>query len=78
MSTGNSSGESGRCDAKCYDAKGGVCHCCCGGRNHGAGFDTAVDNTREYAADMIRSWRDQHPEDQFHLESIIKQYSLNL
>ena len=42
-----SGGESGRCDAKCYDAKHPDCDCLCGGRNHGAGLKRAMDNTRE-------------------------------
>lgn len=36
-----------RCDARCYNAHGGECDCICGGRNHGAGVDKALDNVRE-------------------------------
>ena len=32
-----------RCDARCYDAKGPDCRCCCGGRFHGQGFARALD-----------------------------------
>ncbi|MBC8507818.1 MAG: hypothetical protein H8D34_23365, partial [Chloroflexi bacterium] len=45
----SSSGAQGRCDAKCYDATEPECDCICGGRNHGAGKDKAIENTREVA-----------------------------
>lgn len=38
----------GRCDAKCYNAKGPTCKCVCGGVNHGVGIDEAIQNTHEY------------------------------
>jgi hypothetical protein len=50
-----SSGCVGRCDAKCYDAHKPGCGCICGGRNHGAGLERAVDNTRKLA----ESWQEQ-------------------
>jgi hypothetical protein len=31
-----------------------VCHCICGGRNHGKGLERAVENTRELARDAVR------------------------
>jgi hypothetical protein len=46
LTVGNSEG-SRRCDAKCYDAKGSICRCVCGGRNHGKGLDEALSNCRE-------------------------------
>lgn len=45
----------GRCDAKCYNARHPDCHCICGGKNHGAGLDQAIDNTRELAADQVKA-----------------------
>ena len=39
-----------RCDAKCYNAAHADCDCCCGGMNHGAGLQVALDNT----ADLVR------------------------
>ena len=39
ISFSSSSGQQGRCDAKCYDAKESECDCICGGRNHGAGSE---------------------------------------
>lgn len=71
MSTGNSSGETGRCDAKCYGASGGVCHCCCGGRNHGVGLNQAIENTDKMSVDMIREWKLQHPDEHFIVENIL-------
>jgi hypothetical protein len=71
MSTGNSSGESGRCDAKCYDAKGGACHCCCGGKNHGVGVKQAVENVTEYCKEMIMEWKKIHPQDYFIIENLL-------
>lgn len=38
-----------RCDAKCYNAKGPKCTCLCGGVNHGAGKNNAIDNTHRYS-----------------------------
>ena len=40
-----SDGLVGRCDAKCYEATQPACECICGGRNHGAGIQTAIDHT---------------------------------
>jgi hypothetical protein len=51
----NSEGCVGRCDARCYDAAEDECDCICGGRNHGAGKQQAIDNTRELA----ESWLEQ-------------------
>lgn len=44
-----SSGRIRTCNSRCYNAKGAVCVCCCGGKNHGVGFDKAIENTRETA-----------------------------
>lgn len=71
MSTGNSSGETGRCDAKCYDAKNSKCTCCCGGRNHGVGIKQAADNITEYCKVMINEWKEKHPEDHFIIENCL-------
>lgn len=50
ITIGNS--ESSRhCDARCYDAKGPKCDCCCGGKNHGKGLQAAIENTRTMIAD---------------------------
>ncbi len=51
----NSEGCVGRCDARCYDAAEPECDCICGGRNHGAGQERALDNTRALA----ESWLEQ-------------------
>lgn len=52
-----SDGCEGRCDAKCYDAEWDECTCICGGRNHGAGKQQALDNTRELAESWIEQAR---------------------
>lgn len=51
----SSDGSEGRCDARCYDAKHETCNCVCGGRNHGAGKEQAMENTREMATQWIES-----------------------
>jgi hypothetical protein len=53
----NSEGCVGRCDARCYDADEPECECICGGRNHGAGKQLALDNTRELAESWIEHAR---------------------
>jgi hypothetical protein len=55
MAVYNSDGCQGRCDAKCYDAHEPDCDCICGGRNHGAGEQQAIGNTR----DLAESWLEQ-------------------
>lgn len=57
----NSDGCVGRCDAKCYNATDAKCDCICGGRNHGAGKQQAMDNTRQMAESMIAEWNQAHP-----------------
>jgi len=46
-------GPTQRCDARCYNAKTGHCACICGGRNHGAGMQKALDNTRQMFAPVV-------------------------
>lgn len=65
MSTGNSSGETGRCDAKCYNATTPHCTCCCGGRNHGVGLQKARENIQDYVDDMMKEWEKDHPGEHF-------------
>jgi predicted RNase H-like HicB family nuclease len=48
----------GRCDARCYGAKHPDCNCICGGKNHGAGLQQAMDNTRE----MVEGWIEDYAE----------------
>lgn len=52
----NSDGCVGRCDAKCYEATHPHCNCVCGGKNHGAGLDTATANTREMADTWVKNY----------------------
>jgi len=51
----NSEGCVGRCDAKCYNAARPGCTCICGGKNHGVGLRTALDNAREH----FRRWLEE-------------------
>ena len=53
----SSGGDQGRCDAKCYDAHEEPCDCICGGRNHGAGREQAIENMRELAESWIEQAR---------------------
>jgi hypothetical protein len=53
----NSEGCVSRCDARCYDADEPDCECICGGRNHGAGQQQALDNTRELAESWLERAR---------------------
>jgi len=55
MTFKSASGQSERCDARCYDAKNEACVCCCGGRNHGAGFTKAFKNTIEHFDLMVEA-----------------------
>ena len=57
----NSEGCQGRCDARCYDAAEPECDCICGGRNHGAGKEQALDNTRELAESWLEQGRANGP-----------------
>lgn len=46
----------GRCDAKCYNAKGPKCTCCCGGVNHGKGWAQSTLNTEEMGTEPMLEW----------------------
>lgn len=35
------------CNSYCYNAKGPICTCPCGGVNHGVGLQKAIENTRQ-------------------------------
>jgi hypothetical protein len=72
MSTGNNSGQTGRCDAKCYNAKGPECKCCCGGRNHGAGIEQAIQNIDDYAHEILKARkRKKRPETMLVIENLL-------
>jgi len=43
----NSGGCVGRCDARCYLAQNAKCSCICGGRNHSAGKERAMENVAQ-------------------------------
>lgn len=51
-----------RCDATCYNAKGSVCKCICGGRNHGAGVEKGMAIIRDLHEDFFyHDGKDQAP-----------------
>lgn len=68
ISTHNSDGCTGRCDAKCYNATEEACDCCCGGMNHGKGLQTAMELTSQYAEKVIENWEAEHPEEKIEIE----------
>ncbi|MBA7496224.1 hypothetical protein ES702_06823 [subsurface metagenome] len=45
----------GKCNTKCYDAEQPKCVCCCGGRNHGVGFEKAFQNTIDHFEEMKKN-----------------------
>jgi hypothetical protein len=49
----NSEACAGCCDARCYDAAEPDCDRICCGRNHGAGKEQALGNTRELAESWL-------------------------
>lgn len=48
-----SGGKKGRCDARCHNAKGSKCVCCCGGRYHGAARDGTLGQKVEAQQETI-------------------------
>lgn len=74
----NSEGCQGRCDAKCYEAQEPVCTCVCGGKNHGAGLQQAMNNTREYVEAWVKEYAESNGIDvtKIELAEAINQLSL--
>lgn len=56
----DSDGLVGRCDARCYKAHELECACICGGANHGAGLDQAMENTRQLAESWLEEYTREH------------------
>jgi len=56
----SSGGDKGRCDAKCYNATRGPCHCICRGANHGKGLTGAVENTYHLADKWVEEYKREH------------------
>jgi hypothetical protein len=52
----------GRCDARCYNAKGESCKCVCMGTNHGKGFDEARSNTDANGDKLAREYEKVNPD----------------
>lgn len=49
------------CDAKCYDADHDRCVCVCSGRNHRVGYERALANARQLAAEWAARARAKDP-----------------
>lgn len=49
----------GRCDAKCYNAADQSCDCVCGGMNHGAGRDAAMQQTKDHFGRWLETYTEQ-------------------
>ncbi len=45
----------GRCDAKCHEAAGPNCKCCCGGGHHGIGSLAAVEDRKNLSDEELIS-----------------------
>lgn len=56
----DSEGCRGRCDARCYNAEHPECTCICGGMNHGAGLQRAMQNTQDLAEEWITRYSAEH------------------
>jgi len=68
----NADGCVGRCDARCYLAKSPTCSCICGAVNHGVGRQQALDQTREYFADLPSAAKQNaHPDEQFRTITVL-------
>lgn len=61
ITTGNTAGKNGRCDAKCYNAKGPKCDCCCGGVNHGVGLEQAIQNMNDMVQEILKEKKTERP-----------------
>lgn len=48
----------GRCDARCYNAKGSICQCVCLGLNHGEGLQYAKQQTDSHGPWLKKQWED--------------------
>lgn len=68
-SFGNSEGTR-RCDAKCYNADHPDCDCICGGRNHGAGLNKAIEKNKEQFKEIFEECKKKFG------EGVFKQYEI--
>ena len=56
ISSHNSDGCTGKCDANCYNATSSECDCICGGMNHGVGLKQAGVNTAKHCEEWIKKY----------------------
>lgn len=71
MTAGTGNGKILRCDARCYNAKGPICNCCCGGKNHGVGFEQAVRNMKEEADEILKAYQEAHQGTEIHAQLVL-------
>ena len=71
MSFKTSGGDSGRCDSRCYDAKGPICNCCCMGMNHGVGLQKAHENTNRVGQEWMKKFNEEHPDHKLIIEKTL-------
>lgn len=48
-----SSGKRRSCNARCYQAKKPKCVCLCNSKNHGVGYEKAIENCQEIAKGLL-------------------------
>ena len=68
----------GRCDARCYNAHDPHCDCICGGKNHQAGLQKAVENTEKMAEDWIKRYNEKNPGHELTINNALIQPCLKL
>jgi hypothetical protein len=61
MKTHTSGGHTRVCNAACYNAKGPVCECICGGANHSKGLEQAQRNMQEHGAELLARAAEHQP-----------------
>ncbi|TDD37838.1 hypothetical protein E1287_07200 [Actinomadura sp. KC06] len=67
----------GSCGRACYDAEHEPCRCVCCGTNHRAGFEQAVRNARDMAAEWVaRARADGQDIDTYELGLDVVQHAL--
>jgi len=60
-----------RCDTRCYNAAHPRCDCVCGGLNHGVGYEKALQNTRQHAAELVKANHSPNPDSPFSWVTIL-------
>lgn len=71
LTTGSSNGKKHRCNARCYNARGPICICCCGGRNHGIGLDQAIQNMNDDVDEILKTYQEAHEGTEIHAQLML-------